>query len=122
GGAGIGVHPVTDEVARCKGIPDAPHQLIVDWRIPTQNCCLAHVTTQMKALAEGAKLHLMFQSLCGTEKGLRAFGVTLPMLREAWDMTKKLGQATGPNVMYFETGQGSALAADANHAVDQQTC
>ncbi|HKA90339.1 MAG TPA: ethanolamine ammonia-lyase subunit EutB [Haliangiales bacterium] len=122
GDAVIGVNPVTDDVARCKEILDATHQLIVDWRIPTQNCCLAHVTTQMKALAEGAKLHLMFQSLCGTEKGLRAFGVTLPMLREAWDMTKKLGQATGPNVMYFETGQGSALSADANHGVDQQTC
>ena len=76
----------------------------------------------MKALEQGAKLHLMFQSLCGSEKGLRAFGVTLPMLREAWDMTKRLGQATGPNVMYFETGQGSALSADAHHGVDQQTC
>lgn len=122
GDAVIGVNPVTDDVARCKEILDATHQLIVDWRVPTQNCCLAHVTTQMKALGEGAKLHLMFQSLCGTEKGLRAFGVTLPMLREAWDMTKKLGQATGPNVMYFETGQGSALSADAHHGVDQQTC
>jgi ethanolamine ammonia-lyase large subunit len=122
GDAVIGVNPVTDDVARCKEILDATHRLIVDWRIPTQNCCLAHVTTQMKALAEGAKLHLMFQSLCGTEKGLRAFGVTLPMLREAWDMTRKLGQATGPNVMYFETGQGSALSADAHHGVDQQTC
>src|SRR5215475_4321992 len=122
GDAVLGVNPVTDDVARCKQILDATHQFLVDWRVPTQNCCLAHVTNQMKALEQGAKLHLMFQSLCGTEKGLRAFGVTLPMLREAWDMTRRLGQATGPNVMYFETGQGSALSADAHHGVDQQTC
>jgi ethanolamine ammonia-lyase large subunit len=122
GDAVLGVNPVTDDVARCTAILDATHQFIVDWRIPTQNCCLAHVTTQMKSLEQGAKLHLMFQSLCGTEKGLRAFGVTLPMLSEAWDMTRKLGQATGPNVMYFETGQGSALSADAHHGVDQMTC
>jgi ethanolamine ammonia-lyase large subunit len=122
GDAVIGINPVTDDVARCKEILDATHQFIVDWRVPTQNCCLAHVTTQMKALEQGAKLHLMFQSLCGTEKGMNAFGVTIPMLYEAWDMTKKLGQATGPNVMYFETGQGSALSADAHHGVDQVTC
>jgi ethanolamine ammonia-lyase large subunit len=122
GDAVIGINPVTDDVASCRKILDATHQFIVDWRIPTQNCCLAHVTTQMKALEQGAKLHLMFQSLCGTEKGLTAFGVTIPMLQEAWDMTRKLGQATGPNVMYFETGQGSALSADAHHGVDQLTC
>jgi ethanolamine ammonia-lyase large subunit len=122
GDAVIGVNPVLDDVASCKAILDATHQLITDWRIPTQNCCLAHVTTQMKALEKGAKLHLMFQSLCGTEKGLTAFGVTIPMLREAADMTARLGQATGPNVMYFETGQGSALSADAHHGVDQLTC
>jgi ethanolamine ammonia-lyase large subunit len=122
GDAVIGVNPVTDDVASCRAILDATHRIIVDWKIPTQNCCLAHVTTQMKALEQGAKLHLMFQSLCGTEKGLTAFGVTIPMLHEAWDMTRRLGQATGPNVMYFETGQGSALSADAHHGVDQLTC
>jgi ethanolamine ammonia-lyase large subunit len=122
GDAVIGINPVTDDVARCKQILDATDQFIRDWRIPTQNCCLSHVTTQMKALEQGAKLHLMFQSLCGTEKGLVAFGVTIPMLHEAWDMTRRLGQATGPNVMYFETGQGSALSADAHHGVDQLTC
>jgi ethanolamine ammonia-lyase large subunit len=122
GDAVLGVNPVTDDVASCRSILDATHKMIVDWRIPTQNCCLAHVTTQMRALEQGAKLHLMFQSLCGTEKGLTAFGVNIPMLHEAWDMTRKLGQATGPNVMYFETGQGSALSADAHHGVDQLTC
>jgi ethanolamine ammonia-lyase large subunit len=122
GDAVFGINPVTDDVERCKQVLDATHQFITDWRIPTQNCCLSHVTTQMKALQQGAKLHLMFQSLCGTEKGLKAFGVTIPMLDEAHDMTRKLGQATGPNVMYFETGQGSALSADAHHGVDQLTC
>jgi ethanolamine ammonia-lyase large subunit len=122
GDAVLGVNPVTDDVKQCTAVLEATHRFIEEWRLPTQNCCLAHVTTQMKALEGGAKLHLMFQSLCGTEKGLRAFGVTLPMLHEAWDMAKKLGQATGPNVMYFETGQGSALSADAHHGVDQVTC
>ena len=122
GDAVLGVNPVTDDVESCRKILDATHQFIVDWKLPTQNCCLAHVTTQMKALQQGARLHLMFQSLCGTEKGMVAFGVTVPMLDEAWEMTRKLGQATGPNVMYFETGQGSALSADAHHGVDQLTC
>jgi ethanolamine ammonia-lyase large subunit len=75
----------------------------------------------MKALEAGARLHLMFQSIAGTEKAMRSFGTSITQLQEAWDMTKKLGQATGPNVMYFESGQGSALSADAHEGVDQQT-
>ncbi|HEY3357149.1 MAG TPA: ethanolamine ammonia-lyase subunit EutB [Polyangia bacterium] len=121
GDAVIGINPVTDDVARTRQILDATHDFLTAWRVPTQNCCLAHVTTQMKALQAGAKLHLMFQSIAGTEKACRSFGITLPLLDEAWDMALKLGQATGPNVMYFETGQGSALSADAHHGADQQT-
>jgi ethanolamine ammonia-lyase large subunit len=121
GDAVLGINPVTDNVPQTRKILDATHRFLEEWRVPTQNCCLAHVTTQMKALAEGAKLHLMFQSIAGTEKAMTSFGVTIPLLQEAWDMTKKLGQATGPHVMYFETGQGSALSADAHHGVDQQT-
>jgi ethanolamine ammonia-lyase large subunit len=121
GDAVLGINPVTDGVRQTRDILNATQDFIDAWRIPTQNCCLAHVTTQMKALTEGARLGLMFQSLCGSEKGLKAFGVTIPMLEEAWDMTRKLGQATGPNVMYFETGQGSALSADAHHGCDQLT-
>ncbi len=121
GDAVFGINPVTDSPEQTKKILDATHDFITDWRVPTQNCCLAHVTTQMRALEQGAKLHLMFQSIAGTEKAMTSFGVTIPLLQEAWDMTKKLGQATGPNVMYFETGQGSALSADAHHGVDQQT-
>lgn len=121
GDAVIGINPVTDNVEQTRKILDATHKFLRDWRVPTQNCCLAHVTTQMKALEQGAHLDLMFQSIAGTEKAMTAFGVNLKMLDEAWDMTKRLGQATGPNVMYFETGQGSALSADAHHGIDQQT-
>jgi ethanolamine ammonia-lyase large subunit len=121
GDAVFGINPVTDGVSQTRDILNATQDFIDAWKIPTQSCCLAHVTTQMKALSEGARLGLMFQSLCGSEKGLKAFGVTIPMLEEAWDMTRKLGQATGPNVMYFETGQGSALSADAHRGCDQLT-
>ncbi|MFI5289931.1 MAG: ethanolamine ammonia-lyase subunit EutB, partial [Polyangia bacterium] len=125
GDAVIGVNPVSDNVEQTRKILDATWHFLREWRVPTQNCCLAHVTTQMKALEAGAHLDLMFQSIAGTEKAMTSFGVTLPMLDEAWEMTRKLGQATGPNVMYFETGQGSALSADAHHGpsgpIDQQT-
>ncbi len=121
GDAVIGINPVTDDPETTRRILDATQELIREWRVPTQNCCLAHVTTQMKALEQGAQLGLMFQSIAGTEKAMRSFGTSLTQLKEAWDMTKKLGQATGPNVMYFETGQGSALSADAHEGVDQQT-
>jgi ethanolamine ammonia-lyase large subunit len=121
GDAVLGINPVTDDVGTTKKILDATHEFMNAWRIPTQNCCLAHMTTQMKALEQGAKLHLMFQSIAGTEAALRSFGVTIPLIEEAQDMTRKLGQATGPEVMYFETGQGSALSADAHGGADQQT-
>jgi ethanolamine ammonia-lyase large subunit len=125
GDAVLGINPVTDGVAQTRAILDTTQAFIDEWKVPTQNCCLAHVTTQMKALEQGARLGLMFQSLCGSEKGLTAFGVTIPLLHEAWEMTRKLGQATGPHVMYFETGQGSALSADAHGGpeapVDQLT-
>jgi ethanolamine ammonia-lyase large subunit len=121
GDAVIGVNPVTDNPEQTAAILNATGEFMRQWRIPTQNCCLAHVTTQMKALEKGAQLGLMFQSIAGTEKALRSFGVTLPLLDEAHEMTLKLGQATGPNVMYFETGQGSALSADAHEGADQMT-
>jgi ethanolamine ammonia-lyase large subunit len=121
GDAVIGINPVTDDPGTTAKILNATGDFMRQWRIPTQNCCLAHVTTQMKALEAGAQLGLMFQSIAGTEKALRSFGVTLPLLDEAYDMTLKLGQCQGPNVMYFETGQGSALSADAHEGADQMT-
>ncbi len=121
GDAVVGINPVTDDPDTTRRILDATHEVLREWRVPTQNCCLAHVTTQMKALEAGAQLGLMFQSIAGTQKAMSSFGTSLSMLTEAWDMTKKLGTCTGPNVMYFETGQGSALSADAHEGVDQQT-
>jgi ethanolamine ammonia-lyase large subunit len=121
GDAVIGINPVTDNPEQTAAILNATGAFMRQWRIPTQNCCLAHVTTQMRALEAGAELGLMFQSIAGTEKALRSFGVTLALLDEAHDMTLKLGQCAGPNVMYFETGQGSALSADAHHGADQMT-
>lgn len=121
GDAVIGVNPVTDKVERTVEILNATGEFIRQWRVPTQNCCLAHVTTQMKALEQGAQLGLMFQSIAGTEKALRSFGVTTSLLDEAHEMARKLGVCRGPNVMYFETGQGSALSADAHEGADQMT-
>ena len=121
GDAVIGINPVTDNPEQTTAILNASGDFMRQWRIPTQNCCLAHVTTQMKALEKGAQLGLMFQSIAGTEKALRSFGVTLALLDEAHEMTQKLGQVQGPNVMYFETGQGSALSADAHEGADQMT-
>ena len=121
GDAVIGINPVTDNPEQTTAILNASGDFMRQWRIPTQNCCLAHVTTQMKALERGAQLGLMFQSIAGTEKALRSFGVTLALLDEAHEMTQKLGQVQGPNVMYFETGQGSALSADAHEGADQMT-
>jgi ethanolamine ammonia-lyase large subunit len=93
------------------------------YRIPTQSCVLAHVTTMMDAMRFGAPVDLVFQSIAGTEAANAAFGVNIAMLREAREQALELGRGTvGDNVMYFETGQGSALSANAYQGVDQQTC
>jgi ethanolamine ammonia-lyase large subunit len=92
------------------------------FEIPMQGCVLAHVTTTLAAIEAGAPVDLAFQSIAGTEKANQSFGITLSMLREANDATRALNRGTvGHNVMYFETGQGSALSANAHHGVDQQT-
>ncbi len=90
---------------------------------PTQTCVLAHVTTQMEAMRRGAPVDLVFQSIAGTEAANASFGINLAMLEEAHQAARELHRGTvGENVMYFETGQGSALSANAHHGVDQQTC
>jgi ethanolamine ammonia-lyase large subunit len=91
------------------------------FQIPTQTCVLAHVTTQMKAVQQGAPADLIFQSIAGSEKGNTAFGLTGSLLTEARDLMLHEGTAAGPNVMYFETGQGSELSSGAHHNVDQLT-
>jgi ethanolamine ammonia-lyase large subunit len=93
------------------------------YAIPTQSCVLAHVTTTLEAMRRGAPVDLVFQSVSGTEAGNTAFGISLALLDEARAAALALGRGTlGDNVMYFETGQGSALSAEAHHGVDQQTC
>jgi ethanolamine ammonia-lyase large subunit len=94
-------------------------QVIDTWEIPTQNCVLAHVTTQMDALKRGAPMGLMFQSLAGTQKANVGFGIDVDLLDEAYDLAQRYCNAAGPNYMYFETGQGTALSADAHYDADQ---
>jgi ethanolamine ammonia-lyase large subunit len=119
GDALIGVNPVKEDAASARAILDNLYQFTRTWNIPTQICCLAHITTQMEALNKGAPMDIMFQSLAGSEKGNSAFGITLSMLEEGLAMMKEKGMAAGPNVMYFETGQGSELSSNSHHGADQ---
>jgi ethanolamine ammonia-lyase large subunit len=120
GDAVIGVNPATDNVATVEALLHLLDRIRDRYQIPTQTCVLAHVTTQMQALQRGAPIDLIFQSIAGTEAANASFGITLAMLDEAHQAARELGR--GENVMYFETGQGSALSANAHHGVDQQTC
>jgi ethanolamine ammonia-lyase large subunit len=120
GDAVIGVNPAGDNVRTVEALLHLLDGIRERLEIPTQICVLAHVTTQMLALRHGVPIDLVFQSIAGTEAANKAFGVTLAMLDEAHQAARELGR--GENVMYFETGQGSALSADAHHGLDQQTC
>jgi ethanolamine ammonia-lyase large subunit len=122
GDAVIGVNPASDNVASVETLLHLLDRLRDTWRIPTQSCVLAHVTTQMQAMRRGAPVDLVFQSIAGTEAANVSFGIDLAMLDEAREQALALKRGTlGDNVMYFETGQGSALSAGAHHGVDQQT-
>ena len=122
GDAVIGVNPATDSVEGTVALLVMLDAVRQRYDIPTQTCVLAHVSTSLRAIERGAPLDLVFQSIGGTEAVNRSFGVTLDLLREARDAALSLNRGTiGDNVMYFETGQGSALSADAHHGVDQQT-
>lgn len=121
GDAVIGVNPVEDNVENFTRVMEAIVGIIKKYEIPTQACVLAHVTTQMKALEKGVPVDLMFQSIAGTQVACEAFGISVSMLDEARDMALKLGSSAGPNVMYFETGQGSEISLNAHHDVDEMT-
>jgi ethanolamine ammonia-lyase large subunit len=97
------------------------HEFITKWKIPTQNCVLAHISTQIEALQKGAPIDLMFQSLAGTQKGNEAFGVSTEIIDHGQALMRKHGTSTGPNIFYFETGQGSEVSLAADHGVDMQT-
>jgi ethanolamine ammonia-lyase large subunit len=122
GDAVIGVNPAADSVAGAGDIVRSLAELIARFQIPTQSCVLAHVTTTLRLIEQGAPVDLVFQSIAGTEAANASFGVDLALLAEALDAGRSLGRGTvGRNVMYFETGQGSALSAGAHHGLDQQT-
>jgi len=123
GDAVIGINPATDNPAAVRTLLHMVDELRHRLDVPTQSCVLAHVTTTLELMHQGAPVDLVFQSIAGTEAANAGFGVTLALLREAHDAARGLGRGTlGHNVMYFETGQGSALSANAHHGVDQQTC
>ncbi|MFL6562591.1 MAG: ethanolamine ammonia-lyase subunit EutB, partial [Bacillus sp. (in: firmicutes)] len=121
GDAVIGINPVDDSVESVKRLLHATHDFIQKWEIPTQNCVLAHVTAQMKAVQQGAPADMIFQSIAGTEAANRSFGITASLLEEANEMAKVYGTGTGPQRLYFETGQGSELSAEAHYDIDQLT-
>jgi ethanolamine ammonia-lyase large subunit len=121
GDAVIGVNPVEDNIENFTRVMDAIVGIIKKYDIPTQACVLAHVTTQMTALEKGVPIDLVFQSIAGTQLANEAFGITVSMLDQAMEMALKLGTSAGPNVMYFETGQGSEISLNAHHGVDEMT-
>ncbi len=121
GDAVIGINPVTDDADVVTTLLRMIDDVRVRFAIPTQGCVLAHVTTQMEAMRRGAPLDLLFQSIAGTEGANRSFGISLGLLDEAYAMARELCRVDTPHVFYFETGQGSALSANAHHGVDQQT-
>ncbi|MEJ0026090.1 MAG: ethanolamine ammonia-lyase subunit EutB [Rhizomicrobium sp.] len=122
GDAVIGINPASDNVATVTDLLRMIDGMRRRWDVPTQSCVLAHVTTTLAAMAQGAPVDLVFQSIAGSEAANRSFGVDLALLREAREAALSLKRgAVGDNVMYFETGQGAALSAGAHHGVDQQT-
>jgi ethanolamine ammonia-lyase large subunit len=126
GDAVIGVNPASDSVETTSAILCALDRLVDVYKIPTQTCCLAHITTQLEALSRGAPVDLLFQSVAGTQAANESFGITLAMLRDGREQVLEHHRTRdipwkGENAMYFETGQGSALSAEAHQGVDQVT-
>ncbi len=123
GDAVLGINPATDNVPQVIRLVHRLAEVIERLEIPTQSCVLTHVTNTLQAIERGAPVDLVFQSIAGTEATNRSFGVDLALLGEAREAALSLKRGTvGDNVMYFETGQGSALSAGGHHGVDQQTC
>ncbi|MEM0977698.1 MAG: ethanolamine ammonia-lyase subunit EutB [Pseudomonadota bacterium] len=122
GDAVIGVNPATDTIEDYDRICRVLETIRLHYQIPTQHCCLGHITTALKAMEVGAPIDLVFQSVAGSEKANDGFGVSLAILDEAFEAVRSLGRTPpGSNLMYFETGQGAALSAEAHHGMDMQT-
>lgn len=123
GDAVIGVNPATDNPSAIRDLLEMLDAIRQQYQIPTQSCVLTHITTTLAAIQQGAPVDLVFQSIAGTEAANASFGVNLALLQEGYEAGLSLQRGTvGHNVMYFETGQGSALSANAHHGVDQQSC
>ncbi len=121
GDAVIGINPVVDNADNTRRLLEMTKEFIDEWDIPTQNCVLSHLTTQIKAVKNGAPADLLFQSLAGTEAGNESFGIDVDLLDDAYEFGKEHCTGSGPNFMYFETGQGSELSSDAHAGIDQVT-
>jgi ethanolamine ammonia-lyase large subunit len=122
GDAVIGINPASDSIGQVTALVEMLDGIIGRYEIPTQSCILTHVTTTIEAINRGAPVDLVFQSIAGTEAANKSFGIDLNVLQEGYEAGLSLKRGTvGDNVMYFETGQGSALSANAHHGVDQQT-
>ncbi len=121
GDAVIGINPVEDDPEQTKRLLEVTNEFIETWEIPTQNCVLSHLTTQVEAVRNGAPADLLFQSLAGTEAGNESFGVDVDLLDDAYEFGEEHCTGSGPNFMYFETGQGSELSSDTHAGVDQVT-
>lgn len=123
GDAVIGINPATDSPAAVMNLLRMMDNLMQQFEIPTQSCVLSHITTTLELVNNNAPVDLCFQSIGGTEQTNSSFGINLALIEEAYQATLSLRRGTtGNNVMYFETGQGSELSANAHHGVDQQTC
>lgn len=123
GDAVIGINPASDSLPVLQRLTSMLDDVIQRFEIPTQSCILTHVTNTMQLIERGSPVDLVFQSVAGTQEANRGFGINLALLEEARQAALSLGRGTlGDNVMYFETGQGSCLSANAHHGVDQQTC
>ncbi len=121
GDAVLGVNPVEDNIENFTRVMNAIVDIRDKYEIPTQTCVLAHVTTQMQAIEKGVPVDLVFQSIAGTQSANDGFGISVQMLEEALDLASKKGSAAGPNLMYFETGQGSEVSVDCHEGVDEMT-
>jgi len=121
GDALIGLNPVNDTVGSMTALLERFDELKRKLDIPTQTCVLGHITTQIATLRQGAPMDMIFQSIAGSQKGNEAFGFTTETIREAQGLLRQRGAAAGPNVLYFETGQGSELSSDAHFGADQVT-
>ncbi|MCD6400758.1 MAG: ethanolamine ammonia-lyase subunit EutB, partial [Anaerolineales bacterium] len=121
GDAVLGVNPVEDNIENFTRLMNAIVDIKDKYEIPTQTCVLAHVTTQMQAIEKGVPVDLVFQSIAGTQSANDGFGISVQMLEKALDLASKKGSAAGPNLMYFETGQGSEVSVDCHEGVDEMT-